>query len=176
MKNPDAIFIEQEKVEFQVLGIAVLLTGFGLNMIIANPFIWWKALIGLAMILISVIAVTLRSKTFLDCSNGLLITETHSFYYHKEKEEKLPEAHYLSLAPVTVSQRMNFFSMSSTSKDMKCNLNLVFVKGSSPRYKTLRRISKARAMELAHMISEKADIPVLDCTSGTQVWVDWYKE
>lgn len=176
MNNPDAIFIDKEKVEFQVLGIAVLLIGFGLRMMISNPIIWWQFLIGTVMILTAIVAVTLRSKTFLDCVNGLMITETHSFYYHKEKTEKLPDAHYVSLAPVTVSQRMNFISMSSTSQEMKCNLNLVFKKGSYPRYKTLRCLRREHALELARNISEKGGIPVLDCTAGKQEWVEWHKE
>ncbi|MCF8331694.1 MAG: hypothetical protein K9H84_04505 [Bacteroidales bacterium] len=175
MENPEAILIEKEKLSYLIIAIVVILFYWGLNLILGSPEIWWRVVIGSLMIISGIMALTLRTKTYLDYEKGLLLKETRSFYYNHIKEEKLPDMHYLTICPIIATQRMNYYSISSISEEVKCHLNLVFKEGARPRYKTLIRLKKVKAMALAHEISNNTGLPVLDSTSGKPDWVEWFE-
>jgi len=167
MKN--LILIRKENQIFPVIAVAIIAMIAGIYMITSLSM--WQMILGIIFLLTGPVIIFTHSDFYYNPETNALNIKRKMLIFKSEINDKLPDTNYIAIVNVKASQNLYAASISSQTKELLCQVNLIH-QNSKKRFTKLLTTKKEEALKLALEISEKINKPVLDKTTGEKKWLN----
>jgi len=158
------ITIRKEKLPLPFRTLATVFIGLGLYSIAIVHFISF----GLLSVLVGIVALSMQTGLAIDPVNKRLNKYTKILWFQQNNWQTINDAKYISIVRVILRHKYNFLSISRSTAETMCKVNLIFP---GRKYIPMFTGKYEDVMPMAKELAKGMDLNIYDNSQGKKEWI-----